>query len=352
MLLGAIGQHHGARRLRRRARRRWSTTRSSTSRTSCGACARHARRRARRSTARDHPRRVARGARRDLARDADHRAGGAAGVLHGRACPAPSSSRWRSPSCWRCWRRCSSPHRDAGALPDPARSLGDRAAASRRWCRGCKRHYDAALERVISAPRADLRHRGWHRRDRRRRVCRCSGSALLPSFKERDFLMHWVTARRHVAPGDVPDHAARQPRAAGDSGRAPISAPISAARSAATSPMASTSPRTGSASIRDADLRQDAGAHRGDGRGLSRPLSRRADLPARTDQGGADGRGRVDRRAHLRPRAARRCAAKAERVVRRLKDIPGSSTCTSSSRSTSRRSQVRVESRRGGAATA
>ena len=41
-----------------------------------------------------------------------------------------------------------------------------------------------------------------------------------------------------------------------------------------------------------------------DGRGLSRPLPRRADLPEGTDQGSADGDERVHRRAHLRPRPA------------------------------------------------
>ena len=52
-------------------------------------------------------------------------------------------------------------------------------------------------------------------------------------------------------------------------------------------------------------LRQDARRRPQDGRGLSRPLSRRADLPEGTDQGSADGDERVDRRAHLRPRPAR-----------------------------------------------
>ena len=32
------------------------------------------------------------------------------------------------------------------------------------------------------------------------------GQSLLPSFKERDFLMHWLTKPGHLAAGDGPDH--------------------------------------------------------------------------------------------------------------------------------------------------
>ena len=48
-------------------------------------------------------------------------------------------------------------------------------------------------------------------------------------------------------------------------------------------------------------LRPDARRGPPDRRGLPGPLPRRADLPARAHQGGADRHERVDRRAHLRP---------------------------------------------------
>ena len=37
------------------------------------------------------------------------------------------------------------------------------------------------------------------------------GQSLLPSFKERDFLMHWLTVPGHRAAGDVQDLGAGQP---------------------------------------------------------------------------------------------------------------------------------------------
>ena len=55
-----------------------------------------------------------------------------------------------------------------------------------------------------------------------------------------------------------------------------------------------------------------------DGRGLPRPLPRRADLPARAHQGGADRDERVDRRAHLRPgprRPARRSPTRSQSSI-------------------------------------
>ena len=57
---------------------------------------------------RRHPRGLARGAQRDHLRDADRRRGAAADPLHARACRAPSSGRWPSPTGWRCSRRWSS----------------------------------------------------------------------------------------------------------------------------------------------------------------------------------------------------------------------------------------------------
>ena len=61
------------------------------------------------------------------------------------------------------------------------------------------------------------------------------------------------------------------------------------------------------------DYDEDAGLHRPDGRGLSRALPRRADLPARAHQGGPDRDQRVDRRADLRARPRRSCARRRTR---------------------------------------
>ena len=35
------------------------------------------------------------------------------------------------------------------------------------------------------------------------------GSSLFPTFKERDFLMHWISAAGNLGCGGVPDLAAR-----------------------------------------------------------------------------------------------------------------------------------------------
>ena len=53
----------------------------------------------------DHSRSLARSPRRDRLRHADRSLRHPAGVLHGRACPARSSSRWPWRTPWRCWCR-------------------------------------------------------------------------------------------------------------------------------------------------------------------------------------------------------------------------------------------------------
>ena len=73
----------------------------------------------------------------------------------------------------------------------------------------------------------------------------------------------------------------------------------------------------------DVDYDDDAGRGPPDGRGLPRPVPRRADLPARADQGGAHRVQRVDRGAHLRagPRAC--CGRRPQEVERRIADVDG-----------------------------
>ena len=66
-----------------------------------------------------------------------------------------------------------------------------------------------------------------------------------------------------------------------------------------------TSARTGSASTRKADYDKTVDRRPRASSRASRPVPRRADLPARAHQGGADRRERADRRAHLRRRPRR-----------------------------------------------
>ena len=84
------------------------------------------------------------------------------------------------------------PDRHAGAVPDPAGEGAARAprVAARRvaaaWLRAV-----LAADHPQAAPgvRRRRRHRGWPAW----RCCRSSGSRCCPTFKERDFLMHWMT---------------------------------------------------------------------------------------------------------------------------------------------------------------
>ena len=79
------------------------------------------------------------------------------------------------------------------------------------------------------------------------------GQSLFPGFKERDFLIHWVTPAGHVRRGDAADHARGQQ---GTSRRFPgcaTSGLTSVRRSSARRSPGSTSARTGSASTPSVD---------------------------------------------------------------------------------------------------
>ena len=193
------------------------------------------------------------------------------------------------------------------------------SSASRRWCRGCKRHYGALLARVIDAPRAPTRivaRASWWPASA---CCPFLGAGLLPSFKERDFLMHWVTkpkARRIRKRSASRSAASRELRAI--PGVRNFGAHIGRAVGGDepyginfTENWISVDPKV--------DYDKTRASVEDDGRRLSRAVSRRADLPEGTHQGGADRRRRIHRRAHLRPRAAgaarqggARCEARAE----------------------------------------
>ena len=80
-----------------------------------------------------------------------------------------------------------------------------------------QRAYHAVLERIVYRPRRAYAAVGLTM------VMGIAalpllGQSLLPSFKERDFLMHWVTVPGTVQPEDVQDQRASQPRAPPDPG--------------------------------------------------------------------------------------------------------------------------------------
>ena len=142
------------------------------------------------------------------------------------------------------------PDRDPGPGSDPA------APGAARAARVAVRPLAAARLQPRPAPGSSSgrarRYAAVRRRGRRRRGgrARCSGSRCFPTFKERDFLMHWMTAPGTSHPETGPD---RRRRAAGSCGRSracATSARTSARRCWATRSSGSTSPRTGSASTR------------------------------------------------------------------------------------------------------
>ena len=74
--------------------------------------------------------------------------------------------------------------------------------ASRRWCRGCSAA-TAACWRGSCASRGYAFVTVARRRGDRRRGPSALGQTLLPEFKERDFLMHWVTEPATSHPEEV-----------------------------------------------------------------------------------------------------------------------------------------------------
>ena len=80
-----------------------------------------------------------------------------------------------------------------------------------------QRGYDAVLARIVYRPRRAYAAVGAHDGDGRSWRLPLLGQSLLPDFKERDFLMHWVTEPGHRPAGGCSDLDRGQPRAPGRS---------------------------------------------------------------------------------------------------------------------------------------
>ena len=122
----------------------------------------------------------------------------------------PAARDWPTPSpCSRRWSSRSRSRRRSRLILLRKAPLEPRDPP---LVRVLKRGYKKSLEpdRRPSVARV----RGLRRAHRRRRGhgCRSLGQSLLPDFKERDFLMHWVTQARHLGRGGGPHHASRPAR--------------------------------------------------------------------------------------------------------------------------------------------
>ena len=101
-----------------------------------------------------------------------------------------------------------------------------------RWL---QRGYTAcsAPDRAPAAPARTRPSASWSLSSASR-VVPLLGQSLLPAFKERDFLMHWVTEPGHLAPGGCSGSRSRSARSCGRSRACATSAPTSARRCSAT----------------------------------------------------------------------------------------------------------------------
>ena len=145
------------------------------------------------------------------------------------------------------------------------------------------------------------------------------GTQLLPNFKERDFLMHWLTQPGTSQPEETRVVRRRLQGPAGDSRRAQLRL---AHRSGLPRRrgLRRRLRRELDQRVTRSRLRRHPGGGAEDGRFLPRRVPRRPDLSARANQGGAHRVERGDRRAHLRSRS-RRCCARRPTRSRRLSPV-------------------------------
>ena len=155
------------------------------------------------------------------------------------------------------------------------------------------------------------------------------GHSLLPSFKERDFLMHWVTTPDTSLPEmlRITTRASKELRAI--PGVRNFGAHIGQAFAADEVVRRQFRGELDQHQQRRR-LRQDACQDRGNGGGLSRPLPRCADLSEGAHSRGPDRRWRGDRRPHLRPRSRRSQGQGGGGPRWHSRTLRASSTCTRS----------------------
>ena len=191
-----------------------------------------------------------------------------------------------------------------------------RGAASRRSCAWLQRGYTARARRGSSARRAVVSSATAATLVAGVAVLPFLGESLFPTFKERDFLMHWVTrpGTGHQEIVRITERASRDLRAipgvrnfGAHIGRAVHGEEIDGINFAEN--WISVDPNADYDKTLDADRGRRSTAYPG--------LFRDADdLPERAHRRGAGGVERGDRRAHLRPRPER-AARQGRRGARR-----------------------------------
>ena len=161
-----------------------------------------------------------------------------------------------------------------------------------------QRGYQAALSRIIRAPRATFVVSGLDRGRRRRRLAvpRTLAASVVQGARFSDALAH---AARNLASGDVSGDRSGEPRAQVHSRRAQLRRPYRegarrgrAGRHRLHRELISVDPNVDYDKTLSA-VQETVGGYP--------DLSRRPDLSQGAHQGGPDWRQRVDRRAHLRP---------------------------------------------------
>ena len=191
---------------------------------------------------------------------------------------------------------------------------------------------------LVRVAQARLRRRRWRacirrprpayaarRRSSRRPASRCRpflGQSLLPDFKERDFLMHWVTKPGTSHPEETRSSAQASRELRAIPGVRNFGAHIGQAL-LADEVVGINFGENWISVDPNADYDETLANDPGGRRRLPGPVPRRADLPQGADPGGADRSERRRRRAHLRRRPGRFCATRPTRCKQALAGIDG-----------------------------
>ena len=293
----------------------------------------------------DRPRRLARGPQRDRLRDADRRRRdrsrcsssiGLSGAFF-----QPLAIAYVLAVLASLARRADG---HAGARPHPAAQRADRAprVADRATPAGVPTARSS--QRIVQRSRPAYVCRRWlislAGRDRLPQL----GQSLLPDFKERDFLMHWVTAPGTSLAGGGPDPTDAVQRAARRSRVSATSARTSARPSSPTRSSAIDFGENWISVDPAVDYDKTLAAIQEVVDGYPGHPARRADLPQGTDPRGPHRIERRDRHPDLRRRPRTSCARQADEVEEQLDKIPGIIDLhTRAARPRSRRSSVEVD---------